>query len=150
MADTSTNSKPSHIYWIVLHIVVPLLPFFAGALIHFINIQKLLPDYSDLALSISAVSLFVRNSILEAKNKYPKQMKDDREGYEEEKKAYAIYCFLISALFFLLFVSIESLELYNINTSLRTAYVMTFLSTILTLILFSHYGKKFGLKARFQ
>lgn len=157
MTDSLKIRPPSHTHWFILHIGVPLLPFIAGIFIHYISVQRLFPDYSDLALSISAVSLFIRNGILDSKIHYPKEMREARERFESEKNAYAMSCFFVAALFFILFVIIENSESKSIafhnqqdNVSLQYAYAFTSILTSIALILFNSYGRKFRLKVRFR
>ena len=143
---------PSTRAWLVVHLLFPLLPFFAGTLVRFLSCLSAswaVLDASEFALSFCFISLFVRQSLLGSEILLTNQDKED------EVAEFAALCLIVTLLFFGLFATLEVFSMLvndrriiELETSLRWAQVVVFVLGPPSMCLFIGIQKCFKLRAR--
>lgn len=146
------STRPSTSAWLIIHIFVPLLPFFFGSLIRLISLPGVTWSTfsaAQLALSLGLISAFVRSSLLGSEILLPNHDK------EEEIAKFGAICLLPIVLSFVLYGSIETFkvlifdrELLDLELSLRIFQTLTFLAAPLSILFFLRLQRSFKLRAR--
>lgn len=166
MTKSSNPNKPTRTRWLILHLGVPLFPFFVKVLIRFINgLPRLgidMFDASDLALIFSFTWLFIRQSLLdteiELKEKKAKsKLKVKIEEDIQRINSWIQGCFGFATLFFTFYVIVEVLntlapDLERINKTLpiTISKYMIFLFFFVSTYIIPRIQSSFNLKARIQ
>lgn len=158
MTDNSRQNRPraaalpSTRAWVVVHLLLPLLPFLMGALVRFLSclaVSWAAFDASELALSLCFISVFVRQSLLESEILLANRDKED------EVAESATLCLGATLIFFTLFGVVEAFSILvndrqvrELRSPLAAFQILVFMLGPPSLLLFAGIQKSFKLRAR--
>lgn len=147
------GSKPSTINWAIIHIMIPLVPFFLIAMIRMIIYQKInwnSFDASELSFSLGFTAAFIAESL--HLQDITNESASAKETRKRDEYITLVISFTFITLFFLVEVFSSMADLYKLQGifgSLRSTKVIVFTLTVALIYYAFKMQRKHELKASF-